>query len=289
MIDREHLYQLLYVKDWDKLSEQLYVHRSEIDKDPVLQQVASLFESEFMGQLRDLAPQPLLDRLRHITLVISSNRGRFAETFWRPVMELKLQALFDLNDKAFPGVASEFADALPLARDLLARMQQHWPEQMADARRSTLNVKAVAPAAPKRAQHVQSLFRSPQERSFYEAMRLVFPSLLTYPNVAMSTALDFDSLKGKIAVDAREFFFRGAFDCVLFDPADDHRPLHFFELDSSFHNTPDAQRRDRLKDEICAAAGVKLLRLRAFKAAETTTTAFEQLIRELVNATTPPQ
>ena len=122
-------------------------------------------------------------------------------------------------------------------------------------------------------------------------MRRVFPDMLAYPNVAVSNALNFEAVKGKIAAEAREFFFRGAFDCVVFDPADDHRPLHFFELDSSFHNSSDAQRRDRLKDNICTAAGVKLLRLRAFEAAETTTAAFEQLIRELVNAqaATAPQ
>lgn len=270
-MDREALFQLLMKKDWDRLSEQLYAHRRLLGQDPVLQQVARLFETEFIGHVQGLPPRDLLHKVRHITLVISSERKRFAESFWRPVIEMKLRAMYELKDPALPGVANDFPD-LPLARDLMQQLRQERPEELADARRSALNIKAAsAPARHAQATHVASLFKSPQELAFYQAMCRVMADKVVYPNVAASTALSFQAFKDKLSQDAQDYFFRAVFDCVVFDPADGFRASHFFELDSSFHNTPEAIARDRLKDRICTAAGVKLLRLRAF----------EQLIREL--------
>lgn len=286
-LDRERLFQALFKKDWDYLAEQLHIYRTQVDRDPFLPQVTQLFEAEFMAHIQGLPAQDQLDRLRHISLVITDNRRRFKPSFWRPVMELKLRAMFELKHQAFPGVASEFMNELPLAQELLGLFQVQQPEMMADARRSGLKVTTVAAASvPDRpcARHVVSLFKSLQEQAFYEAMCRVLPSLLAYPNVSISTALAFKGLKDALESDAKEFFFRGVFDFVVFDPANGYLPVYFFELDSSYHNVPDAIRRDRLKDKICVAAGIKLLRLRAFESKEATPEAFAQLIRELIPA-----
>ncbi len=69
---------------------------------------------------------------------------------------------------------------------------------------------------------------------------------------------------------------------MLFDPAEGHEPIHFFELDSKFHDTAEAKLNDRLKNEICVAANVKLVRIRAFNASERTVDAFAGLVRELL-------
>ncbi|TAJ58753.1 MAG: DUF2726 domain-containing protein [Variovorax sp.] len=283
MFDRERLFQMLFAKEWDGLSEQLYLHRNLLGQDPVLQQVAQLFDSEFVGHLRGLPASEQVKTTRHISMLIASKRSSFKESFWRPVIEIKLEAMYEVKDISLSGVASEWANEIPLARDLLVRLQQERPEELADARRSALNIKAVT-AAPraKPIQHVTSIFKSPQERAFYLAMLEAVPKLLPCPNLAMSVALDYPAIEPKISAAARSYFFRAQFDCVAVDPAQDYRPLHFFELDSTFHDTAEAIARDRMKDEICSAAGIKLLRLRAFEQMETTQAAFMQLIREVL-------
>jgi hypothetical protein len=109
-----------------------------------------------------------------------------------------------------------------------------------------------------------------------------FPSYLPYPNVAVSAVIDFEAVKGELTATARSYFFKAMFDCVLFDPTDGHQPVHFFELDSKFHDTTEAKTNDRLKNEICVAANVKLIRIRAFDTSERTVEAFSGLVRELV-------
>lgn len=284
MFDRELLFQMLLAKEWDSLSEQLYLHRNLLSQDLVLQQVAQLFDAEFVGHLQGLPASEQVKITRHISMLIASKRPSFKESFWRPVIEIKLQAMYEVKDLSLPGVASEWANDIPLARDILRRLQQERPEELADARRSALNIKAVT-AVPKAksVQHVTSIFKSSQERAFYLAMLETVPKLLPFPNLAMSVALDYQALEPKISAEARSFFFRGQFDCVVVDPAQDYRPLHFFELDSVFHDTTEAINRDRLKDEICSAAGIKLLRVRAFEQKETTQEAFAQLIREILS------
>lgn len=283
MLDRELLFQLLFDKEWERLSEQLYVHRKLLNQDQVLQQVANLFDTEFLGHLRGLTALEQVKTTRHISLVIASERREFKESFWRPLIEIKLQAMYEVKDKSLPSVASEWAHDIPLARELLVRLQHERPEELADARRNALNIKAATVASSVTStQYVTSIFRSPQERAFYLAMTEVVPKLLPFPNLAMSAVLNFEELDKKISIAAKRFFFSAQFDCVVVDPTQDYRPLHFFELDSKFHDTVEAKNRDRMKDEICAAAGVKLLRIRALEQKETSREAFAQLIREIL-------
>lgn len=194
--------------------------------------------------------------------------------------------MYEIKDKSLPSAASEWVNEISLARELLIRIQKERPEELADARRSTLHIKASTQAdTVLPVQYVTSIFRSPQERNFYLAMTDVAPNFIPYPNFAMSAALNFSALENKISAAAKKFFFNSQFDCVVVDPNNDYRPIHFFELDSKFHDTDEAKNRDRLKDEICAKAGIKLLRIRAFKQQETTREAFAQLIREILVTT----
>ncbi|MEJ5152843.1 DUF2726 domain-containing protein [Comamonas sp. MYb396] len=98
----------------------------------------------------------------------------------------------------------------------------------------------------------------------------------------MSAVLNFTELENIISAASKKFFFNAQFDCVVVDPGQDYRPSYFFELDSSFHDTAEARNRDQMKNEICAAAGIKLIRIRAFEQKETTREAFAQLIREIL-------
>lgn len=280
MQDREILFQMLANKDWDHLSEIIYQHKDVLKTDPIIQHAVRLFEQEFIGHVRLLSASDRLAKLRHITLIIESNRRSFATDFVNQAIDAKLEALNEMRSPAFVGYASQYLDR-PLAKELLRRTQEERPEHLAEARRPSVSVKA-APTSLVRNSRITPLFKSQQEHNFYAALRKTFPDLLPYPNVALSTAVDFEAIKQKIDTEARAYFFKALFDCVVFDPGDSYVPLHFFELDSKFHDTAEAKNNDRLKNAICAAANIKLVRIRAFELAETTTEAFARLVKELI-------
>jgi hypothetical protein len=123
-----------------------------------------------------------------------------------------------------------------------------------------VHVSVTTPATA--ATHSLSLFKSAQEAAFFHALRTVFQTYTPYPNVALSSLIDFEAIRPRLAPKERDYFFKGIVDCVLFDPHDDYRPVHFFELDSAHHDDPDQQEKDGYKDRIIAAAGHRLYRVR---------------------------
>jgi len=58
-------------------------------------------------------------------------------------------------------------------------------------------------------------------------------------------------------------------------------PKFFFELDSSYHDTPAQKEKDALKNRIFSVAGLKLYRIRRV-AVEKTRADFSRLIREII-------
>ncbi len=280
MQDRELLFQMLASKDWDALSECLYSHKAVLATDPVIKQAISLFESEFIDHLRALSVSEQLPKLRHIALLIELNKSSFAEKFVNQLVDIKLRAMYETGDRALVGYASRYQDR-PLACELLEQTRLQRPEHFAEAERPTVSVKAASEQQKNPA--ITSLFKSPQEQNFFLALREEFPQLLACPNLPVSAVLNFDIVRSRLDADARDYFFKAVFDCVVVDPRDNYRPLSFFELDSKYHDKPEIKKNDKLKNSICNAAGVKLTRIRAFEAAETKTDAFRILAKYLIN------
>lgn len=284
MQDREILFQLLATKDWDKLSEQIYSQRAVLTSDPVIKLAVSLFESEFIDHIKALPASEQLLKLRHISLLIESNESSFAEDFVYQAVDTKLRALHETSSAEFFGYATNNSSR-PLARELMERTRVERPEQLAEAKRPSVSVKAVTKKQGNPS--VTSLFKSRQELNFYLALQKAFPHLVACSNLPVSAVLKFDFIRAELGADARDYFFKAIFDCVVVDPADDYRPTYFFELDSRYHDDPTAKRNDKLKNSICDAAGVKLTRIRTYDAKETSTESFLSLVKELIQPSAP--
>jgi len=150
--------------------------------------------------------------------------------------------------------------------------------------RDRVQVTVTTPATE--ATHSLSLFKSAQEAAFFHALRTVFQTYTPYPNVALSSLIDFEAIRHRLAPEERDYFFKGIVDCVLFDPHDDYRPVHFFELDSGHHDAPDQQAKDAVKDRIIAAAGHRLYRVRP-QVHPVTTDDFVATLRGVLGASQP--
>lgn len=108
----------------------------------------------------------------------------------------------------------------------------------------------------------RSLFKSAQEKEFFDAVRDVYPQFIVYPNVAMSSVLDFEKVKEFLSGAEKKYFFMAIIDCVVFDYHQLYLPKYFFEVDSLYHDEPTQAKKDEYKNNIFSAAGQKLYRIR---------------------------
>ncbi len=106
----------------------------------------------------------------------------------------------------------------------------------------------------------KSIFNSPPEYELYKASLKIFPDKIIYPNVALSTIINFKVNK---FLDSKHqtFFLKSTLDlCVV--NKETFIPELFIELDSSWHDKPKQIEKDKMKDYIFEMAGLKLIRLR---------------------------
>lgn len=107
----------------------------------------------------------------------------------------------------------------------------------------------------------KSIFNSRQEQEYFAAVKRIFDSYQVYPNVALSSILDFDKLESKLSKKEINFFFKSTVDLVVIDQAKNYLPIYFFELDSSFHDTIEQKQKDKMKDHIFSLSGQTLFRI----------------------------
>jgi len=106
----------------------------------------------------------------------------------------------------------------------------------------------------------RNLCASNQEREFLRAIRQYFPSMLSYPNIALRNFIDLDELGCSIPESFRKFSWQSQVDILLCTSDED--PVAGFELDSSWHDTEAAARRDDMKNKLFQLAGLPLVRIR---------------------------
>lgn len=106
----------------------------------------------------------------------------------------------------------------------------------------------------------RNLCNSNQETEFLRAVRQFFPSMQSYPNVLLRSFIDLDSIGSMIPNSFREFACRSQVDILLCTSDED--PVAGFELDSSWHDSGDAKRRDDIKNKLFELSGLPLFRIR---------------------------
>lgn len=279
MIDRETLFQMLARKEWDAIAKTMYRNANLIGSDPIIEQAIRLFESEFFSETEKLGPRDRLKSYEYPGLIIELKQHVFSKQFIGRLVDEKLKLLKAEKSDSLISYAASHQDR-PLAREILSEIDAKTPEVIADARREHVSVRATANTDGRAL--TRNLFKSKQEQNFFEAVRDAFPTYHPYPNVAVSSVLDFDALKASLDRAARDYFFWAIIDCVVFDTKDGYEPRFFFELDSIYHDEERARENDALKDRIFSAANVKLIRIRARERSEATVHRFKQLVLEVM-------
>ena len=281
MEDRELLYQLLAKQDWDEIAKILYRNAQNPGTriDPIVQQAVTYFEAEFFAFTASLPAEMRVKKFEYTSLIIELRRHGFSANFVAQFIDERLKLMKEVNSSALLSYAMSHQER-PLAKDIIREMQAAKPEVVAASRRENMSIRATDVAQGK-AQTIR-LFKSKQEQNFYEAVRRVFPTYHPYPNVALSCVLDYAAIKDRLTEAQRGYFFRAIIDSVVFDAMSGYEPKYFIELDSSFHDSPQAAANDSLKDAIFKAANTKLIRIRPLNAKASSVEEFERLVSEVM-------
>lgn len=289
-LDPETIYRLTYEEAWPALLNALYEQAREgggnaRSPDPSTERAIETFKQTFFARLEDGALPPA-DAQVCLERLFLLHRGG-----WLPLEDARFAAtcahLATLHaDAGRSAQALAYARCCPSDTRCAAILDEYaTPEPPADAPRPVEHAQAerfdVRRTEAAGADHRRPLFRSRQEKTFFRALREVFPTHTPYPNVALSSLVDFEAIEADLTEAERRYFFRGTVDGVLFDPHDGFRPAYFFELDSPRHDDADRQRRDGYKDRILALAGCRLYRIRP-RGEAPTRAAFARLLREVV-------
>ena len=269
--DDERLYALIQQEAWLKALDWLHAAWRDLDGDARARRAAEVFDEAFLADLDARSPAALEQRLMlhhgRMRALPEAERARLADA-----LAARSEASGDAEASRSPQRWRAFENGRAGARAPANDDGQRCETEAGGVRITRVDPKPGAPEGR------ASLFKSRQERVFFEALRAAFPTHLVYPNAALSATLDFERLAPRLAQAERDYFFRALVDAVVVDPHDRLRPVYFFELDSAHHDAAGQRRNDRRKDRILAKAGQTLFRLRRTDA-EAGRAAFAEAIR----------
>lgn len=106
----------------------------------------------------------------------------------------------------------------------------------------------------------RNLCDSSQEKAFLRALRLYFPAMFAYPNVALRSFINLDKIRPSPSDRLCQYSRSSRVDVLLCTHDED--PVAGFELDSAWHDGSDARSRDAMKNKLFQLSGIPLIRIR---------------------------
>jgi len=279
MFNAEIVYQLLLDKNWIEIAKYLSKYANLVKSDPVLNNAIDLFEEEFFSNIKNSALSDASVLFKEIGVLVELHEKRFSSTFVNKFVDEKLNFMVSINDPNLLTYAIHNSKNL-LAETIIEKTKASRPEDISDIIRPNVSINSSSLASC--SSKTIRLFKSKQEDNFFQAMRRAFPTFHPYPNVALSCILDYNAIKNELNSIEQEYFFKAIIDSVVFDAADKYQPIYFFEIDSDFHDSDKARKKDKIKNKIFEVANVKLIRIRSHSQGENTVDKFESMILEIM-------
>lgn len=259
--NQEDIYRLLAEENWPALLSFVWENPRVIASDAIIKHAIDTCEMVFFSKLKtETDKEKLLSTLESFHILHTQNKYRLSDERFK-IVTVELARLW--RDKSLEQ-AYAHAKLFPedeLCKSVIKQYEDSLPKRVAHSQPSSINVtenKNIAGIDGR-----CTLFKSKQEKEFFEAVRDAFPMYIVYPNVALSSIVNFGLVKDRLSPAERAYFFQATVDCVVFDYHRElYQPKYFYELDSIYHDNPDRKLKDTYKDNILAAAGQKLYRIR---------------------------
>jgi very-short-patch-repair endonuclease len=259
--NQEDIYKLLAAENWPALLSFLWENPQVIATDAIIRHAIDTCESVFFAKLDTEADkEKLINTLESFYVLHTQKKYQLAGERFKLVTVELVRLWRDKNlEQAYHRARLFPTDEL--CQSVIKEYEDALPRQVAHTQTSLISVtenKNVADFDGR-----CTLFKSKQEKEFYEAVRDAFPMYIVYPNVAVSSILDFGLLKDRLTSAERTYFLQATVDCVVFDyHSEMYLPKYFYELDSVYHDWPGRKVKDGYKDNILAIAGQTLYRIR---------------------------
>ncbi|MGF1879286.1 DUF2726 domain-containing protein [Photobacterium frigidiphilum] len=271
----EDFYRLMASQSWDEILRLAKTQQSTLKNNKLeWERICSFLESEFISYAEREKPVLISKLCFEYIKLNMAGYILLTETAALKIEEIGLKS-FELQGDSEVLAFAKICRHSPLAKDILSKSEK---VSNPSSTSKTTQKKTHFP----RTDWLNPLFKSSLESEFYQALKDVFPSYFIYPNVALSNIFDYDFISPSLSADEQSFYFKGVVDFVVYDPADEHMPKFFFEVDSFYHDRAEARSRDEKKDAIFNAANIQLHRIRAESDSLTTKSDFRQKINNIM-------
>ncbi len=288
MLDPERIYRYAQDGDWAEGLALVHQHPEAVMRDAVARQAVATLEDAFFTALNGSVDETsTANALEKWLLLHSGGFHRLPEARFERVVQRLVEWHRSRNEAQAAQQVARFAPDLAACEAVLKGGRAGDEDEMDRVVRRQLEhdqperIRLTVNDPASEVDHRVSLFKSAQEEAFFRAARAAFPMYTPYPNVALSSLIDYEAIRDQLSADERTFFFKGIVDCVIFDQHEQYRPLYFFELDSAHHDAPERRANDCRKDRILSCAGHRLYRIRP-RGAGVTQADFERLLRSVV-------
>ena len=250
----EKCLQCLIKKDWTELNELLSNNNvvQELNNNPLF----SIFELNLVQELKRIEESTNESQYKVAVLLFNLNESKSSK------LNLRHETVTDISEYLFESDPQvEYARKLPNSKAAKQFLLDYEIRCKHESDTSFINSRLMVKIGKETKQTIaKSIFNSQQEIDMYLAAKEVFTEYLIVPNIAISTFINQDCL---VEHDSKlkEYYFKSVLDLCIVNP-ETFIPEYCFELDSSFHDTENAKRKDKMKDMIFKEAGIPLNRLR---------------------------
>lgn len=279
MINQEEVYKWLSNGEYEKLIDLLHREKEAIKSDQILSHAAKTSVTEILrvSKGENNPSSDFVDNLERLNLI---HVGKF----------------FQMDE----GQHKELIEALIRFSNGNLKRAYQYAKQYPNEEFAIPIIEEFEASQPKEVEHTQSgyiklthnnqiheedcrisLFKSKEEQKMFLAFKRIFDTYQIYPNVALSSLIDYQKVKERLSPDERKHFFKASVDLVVFEPFNQYEPIYFFELDSLWHDEEGTKEKDKMKDKIFSAAGLKLFRIRDKQNQKINEEEFVELVKEV--------
>jgi hypothetical protein len=260
MITQEEIYKLLQSEDWKSLIDIFHKRKDLIKSDLLLAQ--SLETTLTVITQKSLEFEDTPEFIENLESIFLLKAGKFISL--KPEQEEAIIVAIVNGKKNNLSYSYKYAKKYPeneLCKEIISRYEQEFPQIINHSQQQNL-IATENKKIEVQNDFRKSLFNSLQEIEFYLALKRVFDTYQVYPNVGLSSILDYNNVQESLSVKEKDFFLKSSVDFVVFEPFRNYLPIYFFEIDSIWHDSPEQKVKDKMKNKIFSLCGQKLYRIR---------------------------
>lgn len=279
IINQEQVYKWLSNGEYGKLIDLLHREKEAIRSDQILSHAAKISVTEILrvSKIEENPNKDFVENLEKLNLIHLGRFFQMEEGQHKELTEVLIK--FSNGDlKRAYQYAKQYPDE-SFAKSIIEEFEAGQPKEVVHTQSSYIKLTHNNQIQEEDCRI--SLFKSKEEQKMFLAFKRIFDTYQIYPNVALSSLIDYQKIKERLSNAEQKYFFKASVDLVVFEPFNQYEPIYFFELDSVWHDEEGAKEKDKMKNNIFSAAGLRLFRIRDKQNQKIEEEEFIELVKEV--------